>query len=101
MERERQQTDRTLADGHCQGGACCTDCRGVVTVPSNAAGLADIKKNVEFFSLAHFSALIPAGSVRVKSQRGAASHRRDCHFADALSAFTLKRLLKVEGGAVE
>ena len=40
-------------------GACCTDCRGVVTVPSNTTGLADITKNVDFYSLAHFSALVP------------------------------------------
>ena len=29
------------------------------------------------------------------------SHRRGCHFADALSPTLLKHLLKVEGGAAE
>ena len=32
---------------------------------------------------------------------GAASHWRDCHFADALSPSVLKHLLKVEGGAIK
>jgi glucosylceramidase len=57
------------AGPRCLGGACCTDCRGVLTVPSNATSMADITKNVEFYSLAHFSYFIPQGSVRVKSQR--------------------------------
>ena len=61
------------AGPRCQGGACCTDCRGVLTVPSNASGMADITKNVEFYSLAHFSSFVPQGSVRVKSQRGGVS----------------------------
>ena len=58
------------AGPRCQGGACCTDCRGVLTVPSNASGMADITKNVEFYSLAHFSSFVLQGSIRVKSQRG-------------------------------
>ena len=33
--------------------------------------MADITKNVEFYSLAHFSYFVPQGSVRVKSQRAA------------------------------
>eukprot|EP01050_Picozoa_sp_SAG11_P000433 SAG11_NODE_13_length_26388_cov_67.360341_5_plen_640_part_00 len=57
------------AGPRCYGGACCKDCRGVLTVPSNATGMGDITKNVEFYSLAHFSAFVPQGSVRVKSQR--------------------------------
>jgi glucosylceramidase len=58
------------AGPRCQGGACCTDCRGVVTVPSNATSLDAVTRNVEFYSLAHFSALVPSGSVRIKTQRG-------------------------------
>ena len=54
----------------CQGGACCTDCRGVLTVPATASSLTDVTRNVEFYSLAHFSAFVPQGSVRIKSQRG-------------------------------
>ena len=57
------------AGPRCQGGACCTDCRGVLTVASNASRLTDVSYNVEFYSLAHFSALVPQGSVRIKSQR--------------------------------
>jgi glucosylceramidase len=62
------------AGPRCQGGACCTDCRGVLTVPSNSSSLADIERNVEFYSLAHFSAFVPQGSVRVKSQRVSVYH---------------------------
>ena len=58
------------AGPRCQGGACCTDCRGVVTVPSSASKMAEVTKNVEFYSLSHFSALVPAGSTRIKTQRG-------------------------------
>ena len=36
---------------------------------SNATPMADITKNVEFYSLAQFSSFVPQGSVRVKSQR--------------------------------
>eukprot|EP01052_Picozoa_sp_SAG31_P018292 SAG31_NODE_1291_length_8975_cov_26.197274_4_plen_272_part_00 len=57
------------AGPRCQGGACCSDCRGVLTIPSNASSMDDITRNVEFYSLAHFSALVPQGSVRVRSQR--------------------------------
>lgn len=39
-------------------------------MPSNASGMADITKNVEFYSLAHFSSFVLQGSIRVKSQRG-------------------------------
>lgn len=58
------------AGPRCQGGACCTDCRGVVTVPSSASKMDAVTKNVEYYSLAHFSALVPAGSTRIKTQRG-------------------------------
>ena len=50
------------AGPRCHGGACCTDCRGVVTVPRNATSVEDVTKNVEFYSLAHFSAFVPAGA---------------------------------------
>lgn len=52
---------------HCQGGSCCTTCRGVITVPSNASTLSDITRNVEFYSLAHFSTFVPSGSRRIES----------------------------------
>jgi hypothetical protein len=58
----------TSCDGvRTEGGACCTSCRGVITVPSNASTLADVTRNVEFYSLAHFSTLVPPGSLRVNS----------------------------------
>jgi O-glycosyl hydrolase len=58
----------TSCDGvHTEGGACCTSCRGVITVPSNASTLADVTRNVEFYSLAHFSTLVPPASLRVNS----------------------------------
>ena len=38
---------------------------------------------------------------RGRQGSGPSSHRRDCHFDDALSPSLLKHLLKVEGGAAE
>jgi glucosylceramidase len=47
--------------GPTNGG--CADCRGVVTINSNGA----ITKNVEYYTLAHFSKFIRPGAKRVSS----------------------------------
>jgi len=65
------------AGPHCQGGACCTTCRGVITVPRNASTIDDVTRNVEFYSLAHFSALVPSGSYVIQS-RLPAGHSSRC-----------------------
>src|SRR5690606_38244502 len=43
----------------------CQDCRGVVTVNSQTG---EVSRNVEYYSLAHFSKFIPSGSHRIGSQ---------------------------------
>jgi len=53
---------------HCTGGACCTTCRGVVTVPSMAASISDIVYNVEFVGLAHHTSVLSPGAKRISSQ---------------------------------
>ena len=45
----------------------CTDCRGVVTIPSSG----DIDKNVEYYVLAHFSKFIRPGANRISSTEAA------------------------------
>jgi len=50
---------------HCDGGSCCTTCRGVVTVPRNTHVADDVVYNVEFWGLAHHSALVDRGSRRI------------------------------------
>jgi len=52
---------------HCQGGACCTGCRGVVTIPSYANSLQQVNFNVEFFGLAHHSAYLRPGAQRIST----------------------------------
>jgi len=41
----------------------CTDCRGVVTIPSSG----EIEKNVEYYALAHFSKFVRPGAKRIAS----------------------------------
>jgi len=65
------------AGPHCQGGACCTGCRGVITVPNNASTVADVTRNVEFYSLAHLSALVTQGSQRIETV-APAGHTAGC-----------------------
>lgn len=43
----------------------CQDCRGVVTIDSQTG---EVTRNVEYYSLAHFSKFIPPGSNRISSQ---------------------------------
>lgn len=43
----------------------CGDCRGVVTINSQTG---EVSKNVEYYSLGHFSKFIPSGSKRIGSQ---------------------------------
>jgi len=51
----------------CQGGACCSTCRGVLTTPSHATDKDAIERNLEFYNLAHFSKLVPEGSRRLET----------------------------------
>jgi glucosylceramidase len=41
----------------------CSDCRGVVTIPSSG----EIQKNVEYYALAHFSKFVRPGAKRIAS----------------------------------
>lgn len=51
--------------GVCPGGmACgCDSCRGLLTLTNN-----DFQTNVDLWSVAHSSAFVPSGSVRIGSQ---------------------------------
>jgi len=52
---------------HCSGGSCCSDCRGVVTIPSDAESIENVTFNVEFYGLAHHSALLEPGAQHIFS----------------------------------
>lgn len=52
---------------HCNGGACCTTCRGVVTVNSTAETIDNVTFNVEFMGLAHHSSFVNRGAHRIFS----------------------------------
>lgn len=52
-----------LNSNHGPANGGCTDCRGVVTVSSGA----QVTKNVEYYSLAHFSKFVRPGAKRVSS----------------------------------
>lgn len=52
---------------HCSGGSCCSDCRGVITVPSAINSIDDVAFNTEFVGLAHHSAFVGAGAQRIFS----------------------------------
>lgn len=41
----------------------CSDCRGVITIPSSGS----IEKNVEYYSIAHFSKFVRQGAQRINS----------------------------------
>merc|ERR1712217_619644 len=53
---------------HCDGGACCDGCRGVVTVPSNVTDIDSVTFNVEFVGLAHHTRFLGVGAQRVFSR---------------------------------
>lgn len=53
---------------HCKGGACCTKCRPVVTVPSRAETLKGVTFNEEYYALAHHSAFLRPGARRIFSE---------------------------------
>jgi glucosylceramidase len=56
---------------HCEGGACCTGCRPVVTVPGgagvgpNASSQPQLARHEEYYGLAHHSAFVRPGARRV------------------------------------
>src|SRR5690606_2197669 len=52
-----------LNNNHGPANGGCTDCRGVVTVSSGG----QVTKNVEYYSLAHFSKFVRPGAKRVSS----------------------------------
>ena len=52
---------------HCEGGACCTGCRPVITVPSNASAATDLLRHEEYLGLAHHSAFVLPGARRVSA----------------------------------
>lgn len=54
-----------LDENHGPTNNGCMDCRGVVTINSQTG---QFTKNVEYYSLAHFSKFIPSGSKRIGSQ---------------------------------
>jgi len=54
----------------CHGGACCKNCRGVLTIPSTAKSFQDVDFNVEFVALAHHSAFVRRGARRVLVEHG-------------------------------
>jgi glucosylceramidase len=49
----------------CQGGSCCTNCGGVVTIPSNAKSVDDVTFTSDYYGLAHHSAFFEPGTVRI------------------------------------
>jgi hypothetical protein len=59
---------------HCNGGACCETCRGVVTVPSNISRIDQVQYNVEFVGLAHHASFLGIGAQRVFSQVSGKEH---------------------------
>ena len=54
-----------LDENHGPTNNGCMDCRGVVTINSQTG---QFTKNVEYYTLAHFSKFIPSGSKRIGSQ---------------------------------
>ena len=50
---------------HCEGGACCTGCRPVVTVPTGATNASQLARHEEYYGLAHHSAFVRPGARRV------------------------------------
>ena len=43
----------------------CTNCRGLVTVPTTAQSIKDVIFSPEYYALAHASRFVPRGAVRV------------------------------------
>lgn len=45
-----------------EGGACCTNCRPLVTIPSTAKTIHDLTFNHDYYQLAHHSAFVKKGA---------------------------------------
>ncbi len=58
-----------LNENHGPANNGCTDCRGVVTISSTG----QIIKNVEYYSIAHFSKFVKAGAYRINSSNASDS----------------------------